>query len=141
MSRNLGTNLKQVSTAGFRMVVLDPISNEPMTTEDGKEVVLILAGEDSEQGIKAEADVARKQNEAIARAGRKWRWSVDSQRAAALDILVACTLGWENANYNGDDTFSPELVRALYKDEKWLFEQATAARLDRSNFSGTLPTT
>lgn len=57
--------------------------------------------------------------------------------ADRLDLLVACTKGWEGILKNGEPIpFSPENVRKLYTDYPWVSEQVERAMGDRSLFIG-----
>ncbi len=58
-----------------------------------------------------------------------------------LDILVACTIGFENFNYGGA-AFSPATVRSLYSDADmgWVREQVEEQMGDFGNFLPTVST-
>lgn len=55
--------------------------------------------------------------------------------AAAIDLLVDCTIGWEKINHDGKPlTYSKENARLMYTTYGWVFEQCNAAIGDRSRF-------
>ena len=135
----LGLKVADAATAGAKMPLRHPVTNLPLE-DDGKPVCLILAGKDSVQYRKAALALERRYQEDARRMRGAFQVTPEQRRANELKLLVAVTLGWENASYGGESTFSPELALAMYEAEDWVREQADAFVDDRSHFVMALPT-
>lgn len=139
---DLKTGLRDASTAGAFCALVNARTGAPILEAETKEPVgLILAGVDSEQYAAAEVAAARRRQATAEKAGRKWRFTPEMQREEQLEILVACTLGWRNASYGGEKEFSADRVREMYRNERWIREQAEAFIADRESFAEASPTT
>jgi len=136
----LGLKLAEAATAGAKLALRHPVTNLPLE-DDGKPVCLILAGKDSAQYRKAALALERRYQEDARRMRGAFQVTPEQRRANELSLLVAVTLGWENAELGGETTFTPELARALYEQQDWVREQADAFVDDRANFLPASKTT
>ena len=139
MAMELGSDLAQLSTDGARLQLLHRNTSIPLETEDGEAVVLIVAGQDGEQYRKAKLKIERRQLE-DAKRSRSYRLTPEQIESNTLDILVACTVGWENCAYKGDEEFSADVIRGFYKSERWAAEQVEEFMNERANFSAASKT-
>lgn len=135
----LSTQIGKQASEGARMTLHDPVTGLDLADAEGKSVVLILAGRDSEQYHKAEKIVNRRWQDERVRS-RKVLVSPEQVTSGELDKAVACTLGWDNCEFGGNAAFSPELIRTMYQSEGWVLEQVQEFIADRANFSKGLAT-
>lgn len=56
------------------------------------------------------------------------------QKADAIALLVACTTGFRNVNFNGPLDFNEANATKLYTSLPWVREQVDAAIVDYENF-------
>lgn len=77
------------------------------------------------------------QNKALKR-GKKAVLTAEQLKQEGIDLLVACSAGSKNFQYNGQAVESPAQFRSLYADPafSWLKEQIDSAIGDVSNFLG-----
>ena len=96
-------------------------------------MVVTLAGPEhnSRKGILMARQ--RRIRAAVNRTGKMALPDPEEDDAEAIDLLVACTLGWEG----GSLPYSPAAARSLYGDPKrrWLRDQVQAALDDRELFT------
>lgn len=126
----------EVETPG-RMVVVHPITRQPLRDADGKEAYVDLYSKDSE--------IARRYFRAVAKRrindrGRKP--NLEEIEAEGAEFLSAITAGWYLLGLDGrplDVAFSDENARELYSlpATAWLRDQADEYAGDRGNFSKT----
>lgn len=127
-------DLSKLNTAaadqGVEMVLRHPATDDALQTEGGQPISITLAGGDSERARKARNAA---HNRRLQRMNKKL--TAESLEAEGLDVLVACTLGWQNIHFEGEDlAFSPDNARKLYKAVPWIREQVDAFIVDRANF-------
>ena len=144
-------NLSQLDTSqaaedGVAVHLRHPKTNTPLG------VRIFVAGVDSET---YRSQIRRQQNRRMeqARRSRGLNISAEELENDALDLLVACTKGWEaDIEEHGEKKTvpaipfgerglldcTPENVRAIYANPgfSWLREQVDAEIGDRSNFLG-----
>lgn len=132
--------LAKAATVGALCVLTDPQTGAALES-DGQPVGLILAGEDSEQFQKRDMELARQRSKDAEKAGRKWRYTPEMQQENSLELLVACTLGWQGLRFDGSEEFTKDRVREMYRKVRWIREQADAFVQDRTSFGGASPTT
>lgn len=139
MALELGTDLKKNANAGMPMTLRHPETGADME-EGGEPVQLLLLGKDSD----AYQRVERAFQKDLTTAARRARsGAIDPQvyEDHVVNRVVACTTGWRNCSYQGEETFSPELIRRLYRNEPWVLEQAAQFIEDRAHFTGASTTT
>ena len=56
----------------------------------------------------------------------------DDQEAKKLEVAVACTIDWRGDA--GQDAYSPEAARELYKQHPWILEQVDRAIAEDARF-------
>ncbi|MEP9389660.1 hypothetical protein [Mesorhizobium sp. KR9-304] len=124
-----------------RMVILHPVTKQPLRDAEGNEAYLDLFSGDS--------DVARKHDRTVVKSrlsggGRKV--TAEEVEAATPDRLAALTAGWRLIDLAGqpiDVSFSRDNARELYADPAmtWLRESAIIFTEDRGNFLPASSTT
>lgn len=109
-------------------------ADEPMFTEDGKEVAVNLFGPGSKQYAKAQA---AQQNRMIDKMKRKGKTEQTAEQKAAeqAEFLRDCTDSFENLTYG--DLTGPAMAYAVYVDQTigFIADQSAKYIGDWSNFS------
>ena len=120
-------DLAAQSAAGFAYHVVDPLG-VPMTHE-GKPVVITVSGSDSPAYKNRQRELARENTD-----------KAIERDDLAMEMLVACTLGWQGIVWDGKPlAFTPDNARMLYNRHEWLREDVARAVLDRANFLAYAP--
>lgn len=122
-----------------RMVVVHPVSRQPLRDADGKEAFIELYSSDSEIARKHQRTVTRRR---LAMRGRG-KLTPEELEAEAIELLCALTTGWYLLDFHGaviDVPFNQENARELYADSavSWMREQVDEYAADRGNFSKAL---
>jgi hypothetical protein len=128
--------------APFRLVLLHPVTRQPLRDSEGREAYIDHYSADSEIARKHQRAVQRRR---LAMRGRL-KITPEELEAEATEVLAALTVGWHLVGLKGDpiDTpFTPENARELYSDPRvaWLREQLDESAADRANFSKGSSTT
>lgn len=139
MPIELGTNLKQNANAGAPMVLKGPATGAEIQDADGNKATLLLFGKDSDAYQRAERAFQKEMAALPRRAGKAADPKVFEDYV--FERTVACTAGWQHCSYAGETTFSPDLIRKLYRNEPWVLEQAVGFIEDREHFIGASKTT
>jgi len=126
----------------FRLILLHPITRQPLRNGDGREAYIDHYSADSEIARKHQRAVQRRR---LAMRGRL-KITPEELEAEATEVLAALTVGWHLVGLKGDpiDTpFTTENARELYSDPRvaWLREQLDESAADRANFSKGSSTT
>lgn len=109
---------------GVWMELEHPVTGEPLG------IKIKLAGVDSDYYKK---EIRRQQNKRLKKGIRNIK--AEELENEAIELLVACTLAWENVEYNGEALeCKPENVRKIYKEFPWIREQVDSFINDRANF-------
>jgi len=118
---------------GAVMTLLHPVSRQPLRDGEGREVTLILAGQDSEAFRKAQRAATNKRLSAKGRT----KLTAEELEAEAIELLARCTLGWTGIAFDGRplDHSAANAVR-LYERLPWVREQADEFIADRANYLG-----
>jgi hypothetical protein len=128
------------SEAGVVMEVRHPTTDAVLKQPNGQPVTVTLAGEDSERYRRAWRESTDRKLKMQQR-GRQVSISAESVEADAVEILVACTIGWSGIGMDGAPLeFSPDNARKIYARLRWLREQADSFISDRANFLRASPT-
>lgn len=120
-----------------RMVLVHPVSRQPVRDKEGKEAFINLYSADSEMARKHQRAVTRRQ---LAMRGRA-KNTPEELEANAVGLLAALTApDWYLVDFNGDPIdvpYSPENARELYTEPavSWIREQVDEYVGDRGNFS------
>lgn len=101
---------------------------------NGKPSFLLLYGKDSPAFKKTYAAQRRRYLDEMAKTRGTYVQSDEAREADAMELLVACTAGWENAAYKGTEEFSADLVKTMYAEQAWLKEDVDQYIGDRANF-------
>jgi hypothetical protein len=118
-----------------RMLVVHPVSRQPLRDGEGKEAYIDLYSGDSEQ--------ARRHYRAVTRrrlALKRAKVSPEEIEAEAVELLCALTAGWYLLDLEGkplEVEFTADNARELYglAAVAWLRDQVDEYIADRGNFS------
>jgi hypothetical protein len=96
-------------------------------------LVVTLAGPQHPDRKRITLARMRRMRQAFSKTGKMPTQEPEDDESEAVDLLVACTLGWTGAPV----PFSPTEARRLYTDPKrqWLREQLQAALDERERFT------
>jgi len=117
-------------------VQIDNSADINITLPDGTEtdIVITVASQDSEQYRKKTLESRNKRMKDLQR-GKKSQLTAEQLDEGGVDLLVACTIGWQNVEKDGKPLeFNDENVRSLYADFPWIKDQVDEAIADRANF-------
>jgi hypothetical protein len=120
----------------FRLVLVHPITRQPMRDEQGNPAYIDHYSSDSEIARKHQRNIQRRR---LAMRGRM-KITPEELEAEAVDILAALTVDWHLVDLKGqviDTKFTQENARKLYASPavSWLREQLDESTADRANFS------
>jgi hypothetical protein len=120
----------------FRLMLVHPITRQPMRDAEGKTAYIDHYSADSEIARKHQRAVQRRR---LAMRGRM-KITPEELEGEAVDILSALTVGWYLVDLKGnviDLPFSQDAARELYGNPavSWLREQIDESTADRANFS------
>jgi|694.fasta_scaffold32802_7 hypothetical protein len=126
---------KTLADEGVFMAVKKVGSDEPLMARNGQPVRLRILGPDSDRY----REISRRQIQKRLRryeGGKAQEIDLDEAERDTLDILVACTVGWENVfTPEGNEIpYSEAAARALYTNYPVLREQVDAFATSRANF-------
>jgi hypothetical protein len=134
MNRVSGLELEV--NAPFRLILVHPVTRQPMRDTEGNSAYIDHYSADSEIARKHQRAVQRRR---LAMRGRM-KITPEELEAEATEILAALTAGWYLVDLKGnviDLPFTQENARELYANPAvgWLREQLDESTADRSNFS------
>lgn len=126
----------------FRLVLVNPVTRQPMRDAEGNTAYIDHYSADSEIARKHQRAVQRRR---LAMRGRM-KITPEELEAEATEILAALTAGWYLVDLKGnviDLPFSQDNARELYGNPAvgWLREQIDESTADRANFSQGSSTT
>jgi hypothetical protein len=114
------------SSRGEWLQLLHPVSGESIGVE------IKLLGRDSAAYVNKARDINAAK---FAKAGRGKKLDLLPSDDEQVDLLVAVTAEWRGVVVNGEAlAFSPENVRKLYAEQRWVREQVDLFVGDRANF-------
>jgi hypothetical protein len=115
---------------GAWLTLLHPTTGLPT------DIRIHLAGIDSQRYRDFERKVSnRRLKQAFRRGGPRHVVTREELDEEAIDLLVACTLGWENMVEAGkEQECTSENAKRIYTEYTWIREQVDAFIGDRSNF-------
>lgn len=117
------------------MHVMNPKTGQ-LAYRNGEPVEIMVLGPESEKMRKHLARVNNRRLQAASRTG-KVSMTAEQVEQEALDRAVAATADWRNITRNGMPVpFSPEEVRKLYSEVRWLAGQVNDFFADEGNFLG-----
>jgi hypothetical protein len=130
---------------GRKMTLLRPDNGEPLMdrrVENGEEkefpVTITLLSQDSDEFKSTTRKISNQRlQKQIKRGIKKVAFSAEDIEADNLDLLSACTVGWEGIGLDGAPLeFNRENARLLYRRCAWVREQVDEFIADRVNFLG-----
>lgn len=143
-------NASKNSPKGIVMRVEDangePIFEEVEGTEQGSDgqplkikryVAITLLSQDSDEYKRVARTINNRKLEKSLRRGKVPKIRAEELEKDQLDLLVACTVSWDNITYNSKPLeCTPENARLLYQNVPAVREQVDAFIGDRANFLG-----
>lgn len=122
------------SDEGAWLSLQNPKTLTTLVDKEGKESRIRLAGIDSEI-YKTGQRKAQNRRLSIPRGRRNQNMTAEELDAEALDLLVACTLEFENIQVDKKEMdATPANVRVVYTRFPWIREQVDQFIADRGNF-------
>lgn len=126
-----GLETKETAT----MEPVHPKTMQPLVDGEGNKVTITVYGPDSEQRRKLDRKATNRRLKQ-AKAGRI-NVTAEELEAEAMEVLVNCTVDWENIALDGKVLECNEKnVRKVYNQYSWLREQVDDFINDDSNFLG-----
>ena len=122
---------------GFAVVLYNPSTMEDLDSK------IIVLGQDSDvfRNTLSEQNKARVAKLTKRNVYKHKNATLAEIEIAAIELLAACTIGWENISEGKDAEqkdipypFTPENAVALYTKYPWIKEQVDQAFSDRKNF-------
>lgn len=127
-------DLANTLTDSAVLTVTHPVTGLPLKMKDDVLVTLSLAGMDSDRYRAADRENTNNRLKLRA-SGARVKMTAEELEAEALEIIVACTVGWTGVFDDGEEVpFSAANVRTLYTKVPWLRQQADVFIHDRANF-------
>lgn len=121
-------DLTAKADAGAEMRLHHPVSDEPLSSDDGKPITIRVLGQDSREFRAAAAELAERMQ------GRK-RLSVAAAEAQSVELLARCVKAWSGIVWEGKPLpCTPENVRMVLRERKWVRDQVDAFVTDRAAF-------
>lgn len=119
----------------YKLELLHPVSKEPL----GQFVLVYGPESDILQQYRDEqvAERIRKVEEAQRRGTSIKTQTPEEQRAIGIELLVACTAGFEGIEFNGPIDFTHANAKKLYATLPWVKEQVDTAISAIGNFMKT----
>lgn len=126
---------KTLADEGVLMTVKKVGSSDPLIARNGQPVKLRILGPDSDRY----REISRRQIQKRLRryeGGKQQEIDIEEAESDALDILVGCTVGWENffTPEGNEIQFSESAARILYAKYPVLREQVDQFASSRQNF-------
>ncbi|MCP1832836.1 hypothetical protein [Bradyrhizobium sp. USDA 4545] len=120
----------------FRMVLVHPVTRQPLRDETGAEAYIDHYSSDSDVARKHQRSVQRRR---LAMRGRA-KITPEELEAESIELLAALTTGWNLVDLKGKKLnveFSQETARRLYANPGigWLRDQLDESTADRANFA------
>lgn len=127
------TDIRKFAVSPTARLVLRDASDEPMLTEDGKEIAVNVFGPGSKQYAKAQAAQQNRMLDKLKRKGKADQ-TAEQKISEAAEFLTDCTESWENMDYDGLE--GSQLSRAVYADQSigFIADQVAKYIGDWANF-------
>ena len=144
MDLSEGFDIQANAETGAWMQVLHPVTNEELGAEEKKPCRIKLRGSDSmayEEAVARTVSMRQAELKGM-RANKKITAesileSADKTAKFQAMELARITLAWENLEWNGKPLkFTEENAVMVYREHKWLRDQAVAFFEDRTNYQG-----
>lgn len=132
-----------------KFVVKHPLTDEPVTTDDGAPVEIAVIGIDSPEFFAYQSGLHKRMRDAHIAAGATPTTDIDPalMEELMIDSLIVCVLGWDKSvdpffapmdTKSGKGKFSEKLVRKIISDpnQLWFRQQIEAYINSRANFFG-----
>lgn len=114
------------------MPLTHPVTFEPLEMADGTPMSIRLTGEHSGAYKRLQRAF---QNETLKSHGKK-PLTAEQLEERGLQLLAACTLGWNLQGEDGPLPFSQANAVALYRDKPWIRDAVNEFVFNKANFLG-----
>ena len=113
--------------------LIDPETQTPLQDGDGKQCRIWLFGEDSERMQRRQRELAAVRANAARRTGEIILTPAQVERDR-IETAAICTHKMENVTYDGEPVSNQDQFRTVYRELRWVLEQAERFVADRRNF-------
>lgn len=114
--------------------LINPETNTPLVDSEGKQCRVWLYGEDSERMMKRQRDLSAVRANMIQRIGQINITPLQIEKDR-IETAVAVTDRFENVTFGGEPVDkNPERIRDVYREVRWVLEQAERFVGERRNF-------
>lgn len=144
-TENNPLDLAELDTAaaadqGAVLALTHPGRSDIIRNPDGSPgLTLRLLGSDSDKYRKLRHKLQNKRLRGAVRKGRGLEVTAEQLEEENLDLLVACTIGWDGFVLHGQTlAFTADNVRMVFQKFPWVREQAAEFIEDRENFLGNV---
>ena len=130
-------DLEAEAEQGAWLHLRDPRSGDPLYAKsEGKKrqpVRLHLLGMESDACKTKQAELRRRRERREELEGRKSTREEIAQDDS--ELMAACTTGWENLAWEGEEEFSREVAEKLYVGRPWVRGQVLSFMMNLQNFT------
>ena len=116
--------------------LLHPSTGEVLLNDDGTPMTITVYGQYSSTYKAVSHAQQNKRLMKAQRTGGKMNLNAEELEAAAMDLLVKCTAGWNITLDKKPEDFSHDKVRQVYQEYPWVREQVDAVFGDTRAFLG-----
>ncbi|MEI4473578.1 hypothetical protein [Frigidibacter sp. MR17.24] len=117
------------ASRGAELHLQNPITLEPLFTEDGQPITIRLLGGESREFRAAASDLLK---------AAKGKLSIEAGEARSAELLSKITVAWSNIVFDGETLdCTPANAARLYRARPWIRKQVDEFVADVGNFSGT----
>jgi len=114
--------------------LLHPATGEVLLNDDGTAMTITVHGQYSSTYKAVSHAQQNKRLMKAQRTGGKMNLNAEELEAAAMDLLVKCTAGWNITLDKKPEDFSHDKVRHVYQEYPWVREQIDAVFGDTRAF-------
>lgn len=137
-------DMREGADDGRWLQLTHPVTQELLWDDEKKKtgpVRIRLLGADSKKHRSKEYAARNRRLKQMGRGGKRGGLmagvTAEGLEEDATEVMVACTLGWENIQLAGQPLeFTPDAARSLYSEHEWIREQVDEFIADRANFLG-----
>lgn len=123
--------LRQTDSAFMQLE--HPVTGEPLATDEGEPIGIVLVGIDSKPYRAKQSEVVNR------RLGRKQKKiSAEQVDREGAELLAGATVSFRNVVINGEQP-SVEGAADVYHEHRWIREQVDSFVADRANFFTSAP--
>lgn len=122
-----------ITTEPVRMVLMNPITRQPITDDEGNESALLLVGMDSDRYLEVERKLNNRKLKQLQQQN-KLRLTAEEVEAENLERITAAVVGVEHIVFDGEPLEYGEKGVTKLLGMPWLREQVEAFISERAHF-------